>query len=62
MMGLLFLEVKKHSCQDACEHHKESRKCDCAYCEVFGAVIFYIFTSFTFNNIEFFVVSAIAYA
>uniref|UniRef100_A0A1Y1NCD2 FAM193 C-terminal domain-containing protein n=1 Tax=Photinus pyralis TaxID=7054 RepID=A0A1Y1NCD2_PHOPY len=34
------IEYKKHSCPDTCDYcdyHKDSRKCDCAFCEVFGS-------------------------
>ncbi|KAK5639532.1 hypothetical protein RI129_012024 [Pyrocoelia pectoralis] len=36
------IEYKKHSCPDTCDYcdyHKDSRKCDCAFCEVFGSSI-----------------------
>ncbi|XP_049826647.1 uncharacterized protein LOC109608344 isoform X2 [Aethina tumida] len=26
----------KKGCKGTCDHHKESKKCDCTYCEVFG--------------------------
>ncbi|KRT83352.1 hypothetical protein AMK59_4399 [Oryctes borbonicus] len=29
--------VKKSTCQESCDHQKETKKCDCAYCEVFGS-------------------------
>ncbi|GJQ65730.1 hypothetical protein Trydic_g11915 [Trypoxylus dichotomus] len=29
--------AKKNTCQESCDHQKETKKCDCAYCEVFGA-------------------------
>lgn len=30
--------AKKNACQESCDHQKEPKKCDCAYCEVFGSV------------------------
>lgn len=36
---IFFITEFKKAYQDTCDHHKESKKCDCTFCEVFGTTV-----------------------